>query len=281
MTIDQNLAPDIAPTVTALAAGILPGIAAAAIIPGSGLADCLACVATAAAVATGTGWPMWFASDGRTGLHCYPSTVRAAAIGVSTALSGWWAFDGIGWTVGGPLATAQLMLSGFAAWLATRRTPADVRAEQLAMAARQSGRTRSQDIREGQMAKRIADAEESALADRLKLREEEARLTAAREALEAEREAHARKVAGVPEGATGTRAEVAQTIFQANPSVGVNAFVAQLRAANVGCRKDRASSLLDVMREAAARSADADAAVLEAIWEGSGVVVQGAEAEAL
>jgi hypothetical protein len=57
--------------------------------------------------------------------------------------------------------------------------------------------------------------------------------------------------------------------------------VAQLRAANVGCRKDRASSLLDVMREAAARSADADAAVLEAIWEGSGVVVQGAEAEAL
>lgn len=271
--------------VASLGASVLPAVAAASLVPGSGLWDLVAFASVAALASVGTSSPKRLASDGRTGLYAYPATVRTAAVCGSVALAGGWLLLGVGGTVAAILAGAQAVLSAGAAYLAVRRTPKDVEDGQRAEANRLSGHTRSQDVREGKLkADRERQSDREAEAER-KFRDAAAKVAAEdaanherflqglavlaeREAEVAAREqAHERKVAGVPEGATGTRSEVAWKLFQADPEMSGRTLAKRLRANEHGIDNGRVGGLLAVMKEAARRSAQVDLATLEAIWD--------------
>lgn len=265
--------------VAALGASVLPGVAAVQLAPGSGgLADCAACLLAGGLTLVGTTWP---ALVGEAAGDVHPrwsaQRVRAATVLGSVALTSGWSVvvdSPLGYALAGVQGVAALV----AAWMSTD-TPSRHRAESKATAKELGSRAQSLTVREGQLKRRVADADDQAAADRMGIRTERAALDADRAQLDRDREAFARKAAGVPEGATGTRVEVARQLFQADPSISGRKLASQLRAAGHRIDTGRVGALLDVLREAADRSAQADRAALEAVWDATETAGKAAEAE--
>ncbi|MDX3860055.1 hypothetical protein [Streptomyces europaeiscabiei] len=256
----------------AVAAAVMPGIAAASAVPGSGLADVAAFVAATGLTAIGTTWP---AVVSEVSGHPAPAVdtvqVRTAAVGASVAVTAAWSFMALPDAVAGAAVTVQLMAAAYAAYRGTDRQ-VRLDADRAAFTAEAASTKHSLTVREGQLKRRAAGVDEQAA--------DVARRARAADQRDAELDAKAYQVELAPVAAEldaerdqatkvpvrdrmADRHRVALRLLAAERGMGKNEFVRRLAAVGHTTSKGPALRLYDTAQiELATMDAEAVAVLV-------------------